>query len=125
MSETQVRRRLATVGTGYFSQFHHDAWRRLDVNLVGVCSLNKVQAAATAAAFAGCQAFDDFETMLDAVKPDLVDIIVPPDMHMAFIEMCVARYIPIICQKPFTRSLAEAEACLCSCTKTSAFSRGT
>ena len=53
MLETQVQRRLATVGTGYFSQFHHDAWRRLDVNLVGVCSLNKVQAAATAAAFAG------------------------------------------------------------------------
>ncbi len=110
MSETQVRRRLATVGTGYFSQFHHDAWKRLDVDLVGVCSLNKAQAAATAAVFAGCQAFDDFETMLDAVKPDLVDIIVPPVMHMSFIEMCVARYIPIICQKPFTRSLAEAEA---------------
>ena len=108
MLETQVRR-LATVGAGYFSQFHHDAWRRLDVNLVGVCSLDKVQAAASAAAFDGCRAFDDFETMLDAVKPDLVDIIVPPVMHMAFIEMCVARYIPIICQKPFTRSLAEAE----------------
>ena len=110
MLETQVQRRLATVGTGYFSQFHHDAWRRLDVDLVGVCSLNKDQATAAATAFAGCQAFDDFETMLDAVKPDLVDIIVPPVMHMAFIEMCVARYIPIICQKPFTRSLAEAEA---------------
>ena len=60
MLETQVRR-LATVSAGDFSQFHHDAWRRLDVNLVGVCSLDKVQAAATAAAFNGRQAFDDFK----------------------------------------------------------------
>ena len=79
MSQTQVRRRLATVGTGYFSQFHYEAWGRLNVDLVAVCSLNKSEAVAVAAtaAYADCAAFDDFETMLDAVKPDLVDIIVP------------------------------------------------
>ena len=79
MSETKVRRRLATVGTGYFSQFHFEAWGRLDVDLVAVCSLKKSEAVAVAAtaAYADCAAFDDFETMLDAVKPDLVDIIVP------------------------------------------------
>ena len=48
--------------------------------------------------------------MLDVVKPDLMDIIVPPVMHVAFIQMCVARDIPTICQKPFTRSLIEANA---------------
>ena len=110
MIETRLRRRLAAVGTGYFSQFHYDAWRRMDIDLVGVCSLDMARAAETAAAFADCQAFDDFESMLDAVKPDLVDIIAPPKVHMAFIEMCVERDVSIICQKPFTCSLAEAEA---------------
>ena len=78
MIETRLRRRLAAVGTGYFSQFHYDAWRRMDIDLVGVCSLDMARAAETAAAFVDCQAFDDFESMLDAVKPDLVDIIAPP-----------------------------------------------
>ena len=111
MLETQEPRRLAAVGTGYFSQFHYDAWVRLDVDLVAVCSLNKSEAVAVAAAaaYADTAAFDDFETMLDAVKPDLVDIIAPPSVHLAFIEMCVARGIPAICQKPFTRSLIEAK----------------
>ena len=49
MLETQVLRRLATVGTGYFSQFHYEAWGRLDVDLVAVCSLNKSEAVAVAA----------------------------------------------------------------------------
>ena len=110
MIETRLRRRLAAAGTGYVSQFHYDAWRRMDIDLVGVCSLDMARAAETAAAFADCQAFDDFESMLDAVRPDLVDIIAPPKVHMAFIEMCVERDVSIICQKPFTGSLAEAEA---------------
>ena len=32
--------RVAAVGSGYFSQFHYDAWRRLPVELVGVCDLD-------------------------------------------------------------------------------------
>ena len=36
--------RLAVVGTGYFSKFHYDAWKRLKVNLVGICSLNEDEA---------------------------------------------------------------------------------
>lgn len=110
MSETPARRRLATVGAGYFSQFHYDAWRRLDVDMVGVCSLALDEAEAVASSFGGCLAFDDFETILDAVTPDLVDIIAPPVRHMDFIRAAVDRGVAIICQKPFTRSLNEAEA---------------
>ena len=33
--------RIATVGTGFFSRFHHEAWTRMDgVALVGVASLD-------------------------------------------------------------------------------------
>ena len=38
--------RLAIVGTGYFSQFHYDAWERLNVEVVAICSLNKNEALA-------------------------------------------------------------------------------
>ena len=36
--------RIAIVGTGYFSQFHYDAWKRLEVSVVAICSLNKNEA---------------------------------------------------------------------------------
>ena len=32
--------KIAVIGTGYFSQYHFDAWKRLKVNVVGVCSLD-------------------------------------------------------------------------------------
>ena len=33
--------RIAIVGTGYFSKFHFDAWIRLGVNIVAICSLKE------------------------------------------------------------------------------------
>ena len=39
--------RIAVVGTGYFSKFHFDAWMRLGVNIVAICSLNKNEAITT------------------------------------------------------------------------------
>jgi len=101
--------RVAAVGTGYFSQFHYQAWRRLDVNVAGICSLDLQEAESLAQTFDGCRSFPDFEQMLDTVQPDVVDIIVPPTGHMDFIKATMARGMPTICQKPFTRSLAEAE----------------
>lgn len=101
--------RIATAGTGYFSRFHYDAWRRLDVTVAGICSLSREDAQATAEQFPGCRAFENFEEMLDGVRPDLVDIIVPPHEHVRFISAAAKRGIAIICQKPFTPSLKEAE----------------
>ena len=47
--------------------------------------------------------------MLDAVKPDLLDIVTPPPTHRQFIETAVLRGVAVVCQKPFTENLAEAE----------------
>ena len=56
--------RLAVVGTGYFSKFHYDAWKRLNVNLVGICSLNEDEAGKYSKQFQNCEVFSDFETMI-------------------------------------------------------------
>lgn len=104
-----TRLRLATVGTGYFSRFHYDAWARIpEVDLVGVCNRTLEAAEAVAASFSNASAFTDFETMLDVVKPDLVDIITPPETHLAYVSAVAARDIPAICQKAFCRDLDEA-----------------
>lgn len=104
------RLRVATVGAGYFSRFHYDAWGRIgDVKLVAVCDLALEPAQAVAKAHGIERAFSGFTEMLDAVSPDLVDIITPPETHFGFIGKAAARGIDIICQKPFCGSKEEAE----------------
>lgn len=101
--------RVACVGAGYFSQFHYDAWARIDdADVVGVCDREESKARAAASGFAGAQIFADAERMLDSVQPDLVDIIAPPPSHAALLDLCIGRRIPAICQKPFCLSLDEA-----------------
>ena len=56
--------RLVVVGTGYFSQFHYDAWQRLGVEIVGICSLDKNEAIKYSKAFDNCRVFLNFEGVL-------------------------------------------------------------
>ncbi len=98
--------RVACLGAGYFSQFHYDAWRRIDrVALVGAADIDFTKAAET-----GAPAFSDYEKMLSATRPDVLDIITPPPTHLPTIKVAIAAGIKtIICQKPFCLSLEEAK----------------
>ena len=97
--------RVACLGAGYFSRFHIDGWQRLpDAELVGICDRDHQRAMAT-----GLPAFSELSDMLAQVKPDILDIILPPTGHAQAIETALAAEVPtIICQKPFCRDLAEA-----------------
>lgn len=103
------RLRVAGVGAGYFSQFHYDAWTRMDdVELVGLCDLDAARASQAAARWSAPQSFTNAAEMLDRLKPDLVDIITPPAAHLSLIQLAAGRRINAICQKTFCLSLAEA-----------------
>ena len=101
--------RVAAVGTGYFSQFHYDAWFRCkDVELVAVADLN-LTAAQTVTSQYGGRAYDACAQMLDEQKPDLLDIITPPATHLEMIRLAAERGINTICQKPFCGGLEAAK----------------
>ncbi|MEX0694900.1 MAG: Gfo/Idh/MocA family oxidoreductase [Rhodospirillales bacterium] len=100
--------RIAVAGSGFFSRFHFEAWSRLDVEVAGICSLDQGSAEEIAQRFPGCRVFDDFARMLDATKPELVDIVTPPPTHPGFIEAALGRGIATICQKPFCGGLEDA-----------------
>jgi len=103
--------RVAIVGCGYFARFHRDAWRRADgVTMVGVCDRDAEKAAAGASEFPGARSFTTLETMLDEMKPDVLDIVTPPATHHAIVEAAGARRIDVICQKPLADTLAESTA---------------
>jgi D-apiose dehydrogenase len=102
--------RVTTLGNGYFSQFHHRAWRRIpEVALVATCDRDGALARQTADEFDIAQAFDQLETMLDTTKVDLLDIIAPPIAHLGAIKAAAARGVDVICQKPFCGDLATAQ----------------
>jgi predicted dehydrogenase len=102
--------RVATVGAGYFSQFHHDAWSRLDeVELVAVCDVDARKARDFAERYGAAAHFTDARAMLDAVRPDLVDIVTPPPTHLPLIRLAAERGVDAVCQKAFCRTLDEAE----------------
>ena len=104
------RLKIATAGTGYFSQFHFDAWSRIEnVDLVGVCTLKDRMSHNVSERFDTVVIWRDLSEMLDAVEPDLLDIVTPPSTHLQFIKAAVERGVAVVCQKPFTECIAEAK----------------
>ncbi|WP_375230423.1 Gfo/Idh/MocA family protein [Roseobacter sp. S98] len=97
--------RVACLGAGYFSQFHYDAWSRIEgVEVVASADLNIAAAQAT-----GLPAFGSLAELLAAKTPDVLDIILPPPGHAPSVRMAIAAGVgTIICQKPFCRDLEEA-----------------
>ena len=102
--------RVAVIGAGYFSQFHVEAWTGLDeVAEVALCDRDATRAEALAARFGVKAVFTDAERMLDDFAPGLVDIVTPPDTHLALVQLACKKRLPIVCQKALAPTLAEAE----------------
>ena len=96
------RLRVAGVGAGYFSQFHLQGWRGIpEVELAGWCDkdVSRVK---------GMPAYASMDEMLETAKPDLVDIVTPPETHLELVRAVAGRGLPVICQKPLAPTYEEA-----------------
>jgi len=101
--------RVAVAGAGYFCQFQLDGWRRIPgIELVGICNRDIGKAEELARRFAVPRVFRGIGEMLDACKPDIVDIVTPPVTHREYVGEAARRRMTTICQKPFGQSHAEA-----------------
>ena len=103
--------RVLGVGAGYFSQFQYLGWQRIDeVECVGIVNRDLAKARVLAERFQIGAVFGSLDDALTATRPQLVDVITPPETHRSFVAQCVAAGIPAICQKPFGRDYADAVA---------------
>lgn len=103
--------RVGIVGCGYFARFHRDAWARLpDAQVVGVCDTDRAKAEAAAAELPGAAAFADAAAMLDATRPDVMDMITPPATRAGLLALAAGRRVAVIAQKPLADDLASAQA---------------
>lgn len=102
--------RVAMVGAGYFAQFQLEGWRDAGARVVGLCDLDSARAAALAARFDVPLCMGDAERLLDALQPDLVDVVLPPAAQAAVVRAALQRGLPTICQKPFGLDWDDAQS---------------
>lgn len=99
------------IGCGFFSENHLNAWTRMeDVTLTAVCDLDRTRAEAAAARFGIPKAYTDASEMLEAERPDFVDVATTVGAHRALVELACAHAGTVICQKPFAETMADGRA---------------
>lgn len=98
------RVRVAGIGAGYFSQFHVQGWRAIpEAELVGWCDKDVTRVK-------GLAAYASVSEMLEKAKPELVDIVTPPETHLELVRAVAERGLPVICQKPLAPTFDQAQA---------------
>ena len=103
--------RIAAVGAGYFSQFHYHGWKNIeDAECVALADRDLSKARDIAQRFGVPQVYERVETMLDEIRPDLLDVITPPGTQHVLVAAAIERAIPVLCQKPFGATAADALA---------------
>lgn len=103
--------RAALVGTGMISQFHFRGWNAVDgAQVVAVCDTDRDKAEARAREFGIDRVYTDVEAMFDDGGIDAVDIATSVDAHAPVARAAAHRGIHVMCQKPLTRTVREAEA---------------
>ena len=101
--------KTVAIGAGYFSQFHFDAWSRIpEVELLAVCDTEIARAEAAAQQFGAARHYSDVAKMLDAERPDFVDIVTRPETHDEVCRLAFDRGIHVICQKPLAPTFEQA-----------------
>ena len=98
--------KVAMVGCGGIGSFHLSHLVLFDdVEFVGFMDIRPERAQEKATTAGGGKVYDDYITMLDDAKPDVLYICVPPDQH-GFIEFeAIKRKIPFLVEKPMALSM--------------------
>jgi len=103
--------RVAIAGAGAISQYHLAGWRETGgIDLVAICDPDPEKAQSRARAFGIPKTYADFTAMLEAEKPDAVDIITPVGTHAPLTRLAADAGVHVCCQKPLCTTVAEARA---------------
>jgi len=105
-----MTRHVALIGAGIGAQ-HLDAYRKLsDIYTVQViCDLDQDRARTLLTQQDDITITGDFEAVLADPAIDIIDICLPPHLHLSACEEALAAGKHVICEKPLVRSPAEAD----------------
>src|SRR5437870_1060318 len=101
------RLRMAVIGVGHLGKEHARILSEMpEVELVGVADVSLEQAKTIARKY-NTQAFNDYWPLLNLV--DAASIVVPTTFHLNVAREFLKRGIPLLVEKPLTRTVAEAQ----------------
>ncbi|MHC1772063.1 MAG: Gfo/Idh/MocA family protein [Flexilinea sp.] len=101
-------KKIAVIGTGFIGLAHIDALRRIkNVEISALC--DTVGAREKAEAFNIPNFFLDYKEMMDSIPLDAVHISTPNHTHFPIAMYAIEHGISVICEKPFTTSVEQAE----------------
>ena len=117
--------KVAFIGYGFMGRVHAACWQRIrGVRVAAVCVRNPASLARSVKVY-GCvgealpanlpsevAVYTDAEKMLDEVKPDVVDVVLPTSLHAAAVERALAHGAHVLCEKPLARDAREADRIL-------------
>lgn len=105
------RLKIAVAGAGAISAFHLKGWAAQDgAEVVAIADPDFGRAQTRAEEFGISKVYSDVEAMLDAEDVDAIDIITPVGSHAALTLLAADRGVHVMCQKPMTPTVREAEA---------------
>lgn len=102
--------RIALVGCGMISLYHLRAWAAAGAEIVGLCDLDPAKAEARGKEFGVERIYTDPAVMFADGGFDAIDIATSVGAHAPLARMAADHGVHIMCQKPLTETVAEAEA---------------
>lgn len=99
--------RVGVVGVGYLGKFHAEKYSNIqEVELSGVCDIDKKTSDETAARF-NTKTFYDYRELFGHV--DAVSIVVPTQFHHTITKDFIVHGIDCLIEKPITTTIEEAD----------------
>ncbi|MEJ5310578.1 MAG: Gfo/Idh/MocA family oxidoreductase [Anaerolineae bacterium] len=102
--------RVAIVGCGRISDLHALGYRDVeDARIVAVCDTDRRRAQTQARAWGVERVYTDYRQVLDDPQVDLVELLVPHDLHAAMTVAACRAGKHVSVQKPMAHTAAEAD----------------
>ena len=106
--------KVAIAGAGMISRHHLIGWQKLapGVQVVAICDPDEARARQRAGEFNIPRVYGSSDALFAGEPIDALDVASPRETHAGWVLAAAARGMPILCQKPLTPTLPEADALL-------------
>ncbi|CCV12176.1 Gfo/Idh/MocA family oxidoreductase [Mesorhizobium sp. STM 4661] len=108
--------RGALIGCGFFAVNQMHGWRDVKgAAIVAICDRDPERLRIVGDQFGIAKRYADAAEMFAGERLDFVDIATTAPSHRPLVEMAAKHRVPVICQKPFAPTLADAKAMVKAC----------
>ncbi|AZO41997.1 Gfo/Idh/MocA family oxidoreductase [Mesorhizobium sp. M7D.F.Ca.US.005.01.1.1] len=108
--------RGALIGCGFFAVNQMHAWRDIaGAAIAAICDRDPERLKIVGDQFGIAKRYTDAAELFAGESLDFVDIATTAPSHRPLVEMAATHRVPVICQKPFAPTLADAKAMVRAC----------